>query len=467
MIIGAGIGGSALVETLNEGSYTEVVGIADPNIMAIGLRKAELLTIPTFLDYREMLNTIDYDVIVDVTGSKAVAKEIAKYKSDDVEVIGGSGAHLMWELIDERRRGREETKRRLERYEDLYRLGLVLSSSQDMREVHYVVIDYATRLTNCPAGSLVMFDEKTDEMVLGAAKGFSPDFFKVRRWKLRRGGLNSYVLNQNKPVVIADIAKFKSFDDQTLANERIKSIAASPLTVEGKTIGILYVDDFVQRLFTDDDVGTLSLISTYAALSIEHTKLLEDTRMMAITDGLTGLYNHRYLFTRLEEELERAKRYKHPLTLITFDIDYFKNYNDSQGHLHGNEALRKLGGIIRENTRQIDLAARCGGEEFAVIMPETTKAKGLEFAERLRQNIEKASFYGEEEQPGRKLTVSMGVASLPEDSDDGSNVMDKADQALYEAKRRGRNQVVAYEDGMAPIGISCQWRTGDLIKKNA
>lgn len=467
VVIGVGKGGNALLETLNNGSYATIVGVADPNPLAEGLRKAELLGIPTFLDYREMLNAIEYDTIIHVTGSKEVEKDIASLRSDDVEVIGGSSAYLMWELINEGHRSREETKRRLDQFEDLYHLGLVLSSSQDLREVNSKIIDYATKLTNCPAGSLAILDEKSGEMVLGAAKGFSPDFFKIRRWKLRQGGLTSFILNQKTPVVISDIAKFKAFDNPVLISEKIKSIVASPLTVEGRIIGILYVDDFVERRFTAEDVYTLSLISTYAALAIERTKLLEDTRLMAITDGLTGLNNHRYLFTRLDEEIERAKRYGHPLTLITFDIDYFKNYNDGQGHLLGNEALRDLGNIIKDNARQIDLSARCGGEEFAIVMPETTKSKGLELAERLRKCVEEFHFKGEESQPGGRLTISVGVAGMPDDSVDGFDLMDKTDQALYEAKRRGRNQVIGYEEGMMPIGNSCEWRLPEQYVKDS
>ncbi len=444
-IIGAGKGGCALLETLHDDPFVSITAIADHNSLSEGLRRAELLGIPTYSDYKVMLAEQQVDVIINVTGKKEVDEELAKIKSKDTEIVGGLSAHLMWQLIEERRRGREETRRRLSQFEDLYRLGLLLSSSQDPREVNYAIIDYATKLTSTPAGSLAVLDQNNGEMVLGAAKGFSTEFFEVRRWKLRKGGLTSYILNQKSPVVINDLEKYKAFENQILIKEKIKSLIASPLTVEGKIVGILYVDDFCQRRFTTEDVYTISLISTYAALAIERVKLMEDTRLMAITDGLTGLYNHRHFLSRLEEEIERARRYNHHLSLVTFDIDYFKKYNDNQGHLRGNDALREISSLVKDTRRQIDICARCGGEEFAIIMPETTKGKAYNLAERLRKKVEDFRFEGEEQQPNGRLTISVGVAGFPEDCQTMGDLLDKADQALYEAKKQGRNQVVSYQ----------------------
>lgn len=464
-IVGGGKGGSDLIETLSESENTKVVAIADCNPLAPALSKAELMGVPIFLDFKEMLDETICDLIIDVTGSHDVRHGLNQIKDADVEIIGGAGARLMCELLEEKRRSREDTRRRLAQFEDLYRFGLVLSSNNDLREVNGAIIEFATKLTNCPAGSLVILDQKSGEMFMGASKGFGHEVSTVRRWKLRTNGLTSYILNQKMPVVIPDLSKFKSFDNQTLIKEGIKSLIAAPLTVEGRIIGILYVDDYVVRQFSSDDIYALTLISTYAALSIERTKLMEDTRMLAITDGLTGLYNHRSLFARFEEELERCKRYGHPLTLVTFDIDYFKNYNDTFGHMQGNDALRQISEIVKDNTRQIDFSARCGGEEFTILIPETDKAKGLAFAERLRKEVEQSRFYGEEKQPGGKFTISVGVAAMPDDTVDGFDLMNKADQALYEAKHLGRNRVIAYEESLVSLGSTCEWRPLETAKE--
>jgi len=457
VIIGAGRGGNSLLEILNDGKYTSVVGIADINPFAPGLRQGELLGIKTFQDYREMLNILDYDIIVNVTTSNEVEKDIEQLRTAGTEIIGGSCAHLIWDLIDEHLRQRNETKQRLAQFQDLYHLGLVLSSSHNLREVNNTVIDYAAKLTKCPAGSVVLIDHVTGEMVLECAKGFTPEFYKKKRWVSRRGGLTGHVLNQKSPLVISDITKYNSFNNEIMLKEHIQSLAAAPLIVNGRILGILYIDDFEEHHFSQEDIYILTLISTYAALAIERTKLMEDTRKMAITDSLTGLYNHRYLFSRLDEEVERARRYHHPMAIVTFDIDYFKKYNDSHGHLQGNEALSLIGRMTKDNARQIDVCVRNGGEEFVVLMPETSKEVAFKLAERLRERIEAYEFKGQEKQPGGNLTISLGVSGLLEDSTDPIELMNKADQALYEAKRRGRNRVVAFEEGLKEIGVVCKW----------
>lgn len=463
VIIGAGQDGFDLMDVLSGSSVVKIVGVADIKNSVAGKKQAELFNIPFFSDYLDLLVKVEHDTIFDITGSTEIAADL-RSRAQNAELISGSCATMIWDLIEEKKKRREETQRRLSNFEDLYRFGLTLSSSQDLREVNGSIIDFATKITKCPAGSLAILDEKTGEMVLGSSKGFSRQFYKIKRWQLRSGGLTSHILNQKLPVVISNLDRFKSFDNPTLISEKIKAIIAAPLTVEGKIVGILYVDDFVERQFSSEDVYALSLISTYAALAIERTKLLEDTRMMAITDGLTGLYNQKTFFSRLDEEVERAIRYNHPISLITFDIDYFKNYNDSQGHLVGNEALLQISNIVKEFVRQIDFCARCGGEEFAIIIPETDKREAFLFAERLRKKIESHYFKGEENQPNGGLTISIGVAGLPHDTSDGVDLMDKADQALYEAKHKGRNRVVGYEPGMVSIGSTCDWRVPQTLR---
>jgi len=468
VIIGSGSDCCHLIDLLRGSSVISVAAISDISDSK-ECSPADELDMPVYNDYREMLSKVDYDVIFDVTDNELISNDLKMNKSEKFDIVTGSCASLICEIIEEKKKRRDETQRRLSNFEDLYHFGLTLSSSQDLREVNNTIVDFATKITKCPAGSLAVLDEKSGEMVLSASKGFSNDFHMVKRWKLRSGGLTSHILNQKLPVVISDMKKYKSFNNQLLLDEKIKSIIAAPLTVEGKIIGILYVDDYVEREYTSDDINSLSLISTYAALAIERTKLLEETKLMAITDGLTGLLNQKTFFQRLNEEIERAVRYNHPVSLITFDIDYFKNYNDSHGHMVGNEALVKISNLIKDQVRHIDVFARTGGEEFAIIIPETDKEEALAFAERMRKSIEESEFKGEEDQPNKKLTISIGVAGLPTDSHDGLDLMDKADQALYEAKHEGRNKVMRYEPGLISQGSTCDWRlphnlTDDLLQ---
>ncbi len=160
----------------------------------------------------------------------------------------------------------------------------------------------------------------------------------------------------------------------------------------------------------------------------------------AITDALTGLYNHRYLHERLSEELERAREQHSPLSLLFCDLDHFKDYNDRNGHSAGDAALREVAHIIEQSVRTIDIAARYGGEEFVVALVETGREDAVTVAERIRARLEKTDLQA----GGVHLTVSIGVATFPEDAERREELLDKADWAMYLAKRQGRNRIVPF-----------------------
>jgi diguanylate cyclase (GGDEF)-like protein len=161
----------------------------------------------------------------------------------------------------------------------------------------------------------------------------------------------------------------------------------------------------------------------------------------AITDGLTGLYNHRYLHERLEEELRRARRRKSALSVLFLDCDHFKAYNDSYGHKAGDAALGRIARIVETCSRRVDLAARYGGEEFVLALIDTDAAQALAIAERIRAQVEASTLKG-----GQPLTVSIGVAAFPQNAAARDELLDKADWAMYMAKGAGRNRVTAFCD---------------------
>lgn len=180
-------------------------------------------------------------------------------------------------------------------------------------------------------------------------------------------------------------------------------------------------------------------------LAIEYALLYERTRQMAITDPLTGLHNFGYFRDRLKEERVRAERYQRLLSLVIFDLDHFKRYNDRNGHPAGNDVLRRVSAILKEECRETDLVARYGGEEMVLLMPETSRRTAREVAERIRSRIAAESFAHAESQPGGQVTVSAGVATFPVDASDEDQLVQNADKSLYEAKNQGRNRVVTYQ----------------------
>lgn len=172
-------------------------------------------------------------------------------------------------------------------------------------------------------------------------------------------------------------------------------------------------------------------------------ELREELASEALTDALTGLPNRRYFEEFLEAELDRIDRYGGVCSVVMLDVDDFKNYNDTLGHLAGDEILRQLADVFRDEVRLSDVVARYGGEEFGVIMINTGIEEALEASERLRVGIERHAFPDEDIQPGGELTVSAGVAAYPTDGRTSEEVIRRADEALYAAKRGGKNRVLA------------------------
>ena len=202
---------------------------------------------------------------------------------------------------------------------------------------------------------------------------------------------------------------------------------------------------FRSDAFDDEDTALAKAIGEQIGMAVERAKLFEEISQLAITDDLTGLYNSRHLKRVLGEESKRSFRYGRSFSFIMLDIDFFKIYNDRHGHLRGDEVLRTLAGLLLQNTRDVDVVFRYGGEEFSIIIPEVSKQEAFTMAERIRRVVQDHVFPFEEEQPGGNLTVSMGIAGFPEDAEDSERLIDNADRALYRAKLSGRNRVCVYD----------------------
>lgn len=210
-------------------------------------------------------------------------------------------------------------------------------------------------------------------------------------------------------------------------------------------------DDFVSKPF--NKLELLTRVKSLLRIKELHDQLnakvkeLEEAherlRQLAITDGLTGLFNHRYFKEHLEQELYRASRHHSEVSLIMIDIDFFKRYNDTFGHPAGDVLLRAVAKILKDNIRKIDIAARYGGEEFTLVLADTAKAAASMVAEKMRRMVETNAFEGLPQHQDGHTSISLGVAAFPLDATNPNDLIAMADQRLYQAKQRGRNQVVA------------------------
>lgn len=250
-----------------------------------------------------------------------------------------------------------------------------------------------------------------------------------------------------------------------------------PLVFNGQPVGVLVlVEKEQERHWREDEVALAQGLAEQAAVAIEHARLYKRVQDQAITDGLTGLFNHRYFYERLEQEIARARRYGTPVSLLMIDLDDFKAFNDRNGHLAGDSVLRAMAGVLRSELRQsLDIAARYGGEEFAVILPNTPLAAGPEaqmeidlsgrlatvrggdeppppghrdgaehVAERIRRRVAETAFVTAEGDALPSLTVSIGVAVFPKRTSSPEDLVGHADAALYAAKRSGKDRVETY-----------------------
>jgi len=207
------------------------------------------------------------------------------------------------------------------------------------------------------------------------------------------------------------------------------------------TTGILILTSDRNYTFDPDLLDEVKILGSHLTVAVENIFLRDKLQQMADTDGLTGVFNHRFFQQRLDEEIMRSKRYERPVSLIMMDIDYFKKLNDTMGHQTGDAVLRELGMVVKNQLRNLDVLCRYGGEEFVIILPETDGSGGLSTAERIRRAISKHSF---RDTAGKAfgITVSLGVSSMPPLTEK-QQLIKSADDALYRAKESGRNCVAS------------------------
>ncbi len=217
----------------------------------------------------------------------------------------------------------------------------------------------------------------------------------------------------------------------------------APMVSKDQTLGVIAVAGMAYR--PRNEKNMLKMIADLGSIAIQNAILFNKIQESANSDGLTGLYNKRHFLTRLADEILRAEKEQKPLSLFLFDIDHFKNYNDTNGHVAGDEALRITGRLMRETLREDDMPARYGGEEFVVLLPGTDKKGAAVVAEKIRRVMEAHAYPNEQAQPGGRVTISGGVATYPSDAVNTGDLIRCADQALYQGKRAGRNRVCLYE----------------------
>ena len=251
-------------------------------------------------------------------------------------------------------------------------------------------------------------------------------------------GLIGHTAARLRPRLIRDAAK-----DAHRARREIASGAwlLYPVMAHERLLGVAQWIRPVGKPFTSEDIARLDALIPQAAVTLENVRIRQAMNHLAATDGLTNLWNHRKMHELLRVEMKRSTRYHRALSVLMLDVDSFKTFNDTYGHPQGDQLLRNIAGILRAGVRNVDFVGRYGGEEFLVILPETTKDDACRMAERIRSDVEEQAMLEIDGKIVRR-TVSVGVASYPEDALNPADLVQRADEALYRAKRSGKNCVI-------------------------
>ena len=248
-------------------------------------------------------------------------------------------------------------------------------------------------------------------------------------------GIAGKVVKTGRYIVVDDVTTDSNFKKSERSN--VDNIICIPLTTDDTHIGVMNITNKKSGdRFSDNDIDLLIALAGQAAITINNANLYH----LAITDGLTQLFINRYFRQKLEDELRRSQRYNRSLSLIMMDIDHFKKFNDTYGHQRGDAVLATTARIMKNNVRETDIPCRYGGEEFAVILPETDAKEAIILAERLREGIENYDFPGPKDEM-LKVTTSLGIASFDKDIMNIADLIERADKAMYASKAAGRNRV--------------------------
>lgn len=223
------------------------------------------------------------------------------------------------------------------------------------------------------------------------------------------------------------------------AGSGLHSGIAIPLVVEGRVDGVIALGRIGARGFDRDDLRLLAIIAGQIGAALENARLHERVKDQAMRDSLTQVFNHSYLYQRLAEEVARSEQLGTPVSFLMVDIDHFKAFNDANGHLAGDEALRRVARTLENSVRKVDVVARYGGEEFGVVLPQTPQPGAYMVGERIRRAVEEMTAL--DSAPDARITVSIGVATCPDTAATYVDLVARADEALYRSKALGRNRV--------------------------
>ena len=315
-----------------------------------------------------------------------------------------------------------------------------LARATEPARIHQAIVDACAAGVRARNASMALYDAERRSLSIAATRGYPSTL--VRHLRIRPGdGIIGSVFRTGRALHVDDVRRL----DGVTPRLRYRTTAFISVPVNGSShvLGVLNVSDpHGAEQFSRHDLRTLRTLASIARLALDRASAIaqaDAAAHAAAVDPLTGLFNRRHFLIRLDEEVERAKRQGSPLTVMMLDVDNFKQLNDRHGHLMGDAVLRSVGDVLRRSIRLFDVCARQGGDEFAILMPGTGPASSRQIAERIREGVEDARPVGGSSSGDLRLSTSIGIATFIDDTSE--DLLDRADQALYAAKREGKNRI--------------------------
>lgn len=341
-------------------------------------------------------------------------------------------------------------KELLKRNKELITISTLSSAFISSENIDLVIEDLLEKvllITDFHTGWLLLKEDPFFR--LKTSRGISPEFQK----NIKEGYLDSLyndTIRIEEPLHIVEPSAISEIP--LLHKEGIVFLIAIPLVCDKNPTGLIFLASRVRRDLDFDFAALLSLIGNNVSLILDKIKLFQETKRLSITDSLTDLYNPRYFYECLDSEIARTNRYGNSFSVILFDIDNFKNINDTYGHQAGDEVLQGLAKILKSGSRETDIVVRYGGEEFIIILPSTSEEETLSLANRIKNTVEETTFVlNNSEKVG--ITLSGGIASFPQNASTAKSLLYAADLALYSVKASGKNKILCFKEKISEKNI--------------
>jgi len=351
-------------------------------------------------------------------------------------------------LMTDRNNRIRELEQQIERLSLFHEVGKAVASTIDLHKVLETIMGKISDFLRPDTRFLLLLDEKSNELHYEIAIGAGTDDLKDVRVKLGEG-IGGWVAEHGEAVLIEDVRKEPRF---SLENEiwapQARSIVCVPVKGRERVLGVIeLVNTSRDEHFEEEDLPVLANLADYAAIALENARYVQRIHELTITDDCTALYNARHLNFVLDAEIYRSIRYGYEFSVIFIDLDHFKLVNDTHGHLAGSKLLWHVGNLVKGHLRLIDYAFRYGGDEFVVLLPQTSKHNALRVVRRLREILNSKVFL-DEEGLKVKVTASFGVAGFPSDARARRELLRLADEAMYLVKNTTRNNIALVGEGV-------------------